>query len=150
MNLIAVYVAWGSTYLAIRFAIETMPPFFIAGFRFLFSGAVLWRRRAVAYEAPGLPLGNPAADAAAPGGSEFQGKAPDLPRAWTWAALMRRAFALAVLACPRWGGRMRVSAPSEDPRVMRRLLAPLGLPTAVPPPRPPPARSPARFADGPA
>ena len=45
-NLIAVYVAWGSTYLAIRFAIETMPPFFMAAFRFLFSGAVLylWRR----------------------------------------------------------------------------------------------------------
>lgn len=45
-NLIAVYVAWGSTYLAIRFAIETMPPFLMAAFRFLFSGAVLylWRR----------------------------------------------------------------------------------------------------------
>jgi drug/metabolite transporter (DMT)-like permease len=45
-NLIAVYVVWGSTYLAIRFAIETMPPFFMAAFRFLFSGAVLylWRR----------------------------------------------------------------------------------------------------------
>ncbi len=46
MNLISVYVAWGSTYLAIRFAIETMPPFFMAAARFLFAGAVLygWRR----------------------------------------------------------------------------------------------------------
>jgi drug/metabolite transporter (DMT)-like permease len=45
-NLIAVYVAWGSTYLAIRFAIETMPPFFMSAFRFLFSGGLLyiWRR----------------------------------------------------------------------------------------------------------
>jgi len=39
-------VAWGSTYLAIRFAIETMPPFFMAAFRFLFSAlsSILWRR----------------------------------------------------------------------------------------------------------
>lgn len=46
INLISVYVAWGSTYLAIRFAIETMPPFFMAAARFLFAGAVLyvWRR----------------------------------------------------------------------------------------------------------
>jgi len=46
MNLISVYVAWGSTYLAIRFAIETIPPFFMAAARFLFAGAVLygWKR----------------------------------------------------------------------------------------------------------
>ena len=44
--LIAVYIVWGSTYLAIRFAIETIPPFLSAGFRFLISGAILylWRR----------------------------------------------------------------------------------------------------------
>src|SRR5207253_1162719 len=38
----AVYVLWGSTYLAIRVAIETLPPFLMAGVRFLFSGAVLY------------------------------------------------------------------------------------------------------------
>jgi drug/metabolite transporter (DMT)-like permease len=44
--LIAVYIVWGSTYLAIRFAIETIPPFLSAGFRFLISGLLLyaWRR----------------------------------------------------------------------------------------------------------
>ncbi len=44
--LIAVYIVWGSTYLAIRFAIETIPPFMSAGIRFLVSGAILyfWRR----------------------------------------------------------------------------------------------------------
>ncbi len=44
--LIAVYIVWGSTYLAIRFAIETIPPFLSAGLRFLVSGAILyiWRR----------------------------------------------------------------------------------------------------------
>ena len=38
----AVYVIWGSTYLAIRFAIETLPPFVMAGARFLLAGAVLY------------------------------------------------------------------------------------------------------------
>jgi drug/metabolite transporter (DMT)-like permease len=44
--LIAVYIVWGSTYLAIRFAIETIPPFISAGIRFLVAGAILfaWRR----------------------------------------------------------------------------------------------------------
>lgn len=37
----AVYIVWGSTYLAIRYAIETIPPFLMAGSRFLLSGSVL-------------------------------------------------------------------------------------------------------------
>src|SRR3972149_40935 len=42
----SVYIVWGSTYLAIRFAVESMPPFLMAGSRFLIAGAVLytWRR----------------------------------------------------------------------------------------------------------
>jgi drug/metabolite transporter (DMT)-like permease len=38
----AVYLVWGSTYLAIRFAIETVPPFSMAGVRFLISGGILY------------------------------------------------------------------------------------------------------------
>ncbi|MFO0980933.1 MAG: EamA family transporter [Planctomycetota bacterium] len=38
----AVYVIWGSTYLAIRYAIETMPPFLMAGARFSIAGAGLY------------------------------------------------------------------------------------------------------------
>ena len=46
----AVYIIWGSTYLAIRFAIETIPPYTMAGIRFLFAGGLLfgwtsWRGR---------------------------------------------------------------------------------------------------------
>jgi len=43
--LLALYIVWGSTYLAIRFAVETIPPFFHASLRFLISGAILyiWR-----------------------------------------------------------------------------------------------------------
>jgi drug/metabolite transporter (DMT)-like permease len=36
-----VYVVWGSTYLAIRVSVETMPPLLSAGGRFLVSGALL-------------------------------------------------------------------------------------------------------------
>ena len=36
-----VYLVWGSTYLAIRYGVETIPPFVLAGFRFLLAGAML-------------------------------------------------------------------------------------------------------------
>jgi drug/metabolite transporter (DMT)-like permease len=38
----SVYVIWGSTYLAIRIAIETLPPLLMAGTRFLIAGAALY------------------------------------------------------------------------------------------------------------
>ena len=38
----AVYLLWGSTYLAIRIAIETIPPFLMAGGRFLVAGGILY------------------------------------------------------------------------------------------------------------
>ena len=38
----AVYVFWGSTYLAIKYTIETLPPFLMAGTRFAFAGAILF------------------------------------------------------------------------------------------------------------
>lgn len=38
----AVYLIWGSTYLAIRFTIETMPPLFMSGTRFLLAGLILY------------------------------------------------------------------------------------------------------------
>ncbi|MEO8467114.1 MAG: EamA family transporter [Gammaproteobacteria bacterium] len=50
-----VYVVWGSTYLAIRFAIETLPPFLMAAVRFLAAGTVLyaWARIGAGAERPG-------------------------------------------------------------------------------------------------
>jgi drug/metabolite transporter (DMT)-like permease len=38
----AIYVLWGSTYLAIRIAVESVPPFFAAAVRFLIAGAALY------------------------------------------------------------------------------------------------------------
>jgi drug/metabolite transporter (DMT)-like permease len=37
-----IYILWGSTYLAIRVAVETLPPFLMAGTRFLLAGGFLY------------------------------------------------------------------------------------------------------------
>jgi drug/metabolite transporter (DMT)-like permease len=46
--LVAVYIIWGSTYLAMRFAVETMPPFMMAATRFLIAGGLLFIVRRLA------------------------------------------------------------------------------------------------------
>ncbi len=38
----AIYVIWGSTYLAIRYAVDTIPPFLLTGVRCLIAGALLY------------------------------------------------------------------------------------------------------------
>jgi len=49
-----VYVIWGSTFLAILFAIETLPPFLMASARFLVAGSLLyaWSRLVSGAAAP--------------------------------------------------------------------------------------------------
>lgn len=42
MAFASVYLIWGSTYLAIRFTIETLPPFLTAGLRFTLAGLILY------------------------------------------------------------------------------------------------------------
>ncbi|RMG37436.1 MAG: drug/metabolite exporter YedA, partial [Methanobacteriota archaeon] len=37
-----VYLIWGSTYLAIRFAIHSIPPYLMAGTRFLIAGGIAY------------------------------------------------------------------------------------------------------------
>jgi len=43
---LTIYLAWGSTYLAIHYAVQSIPPFFMTGVRFLVAGLILyiWRR----------------------------------------------------------------------------------------------------------
>jgi len=48
----SVYVIWGSTYLAIKFAVDTLPPFLMAGTRFITAGALLWGMLALRGQAP--------------------------------------------------------------------------------------------------
>ncbi|HET7499309.1 MAG TPA: EamA family transporter [Candidatus Eisenbacteria bacterium] len=45
-----IYFIWGSTYLAIRFAVETMPPLLMAGVRFLIAGGLLYGWLALRHE----------------------------------------------------------------------------------------------------
>jgi len=49
----SIYLIWGSTYLAIRYAVQTIPPFVMGGLRFVISGALLyaWTR----YRGAGRP-----------------------------------------------------------------------------------------------
>jgi hypothetical protein len=76
-----------------------------------------WRARVVAYGAP---------PAVARPCSEASDTSKSAPRHWAWAALMRRAFDLDVLACPRCGGRLRLIATVEGPEAIRTILAALG------------------------
>ena len=58
-------------------------------------------------------------------------------RYWMWAALMRRAFDLEILRCPRCSGPMLLIATIEDPAVIQRILAHLGPPGSRDGPPPP-------------
>ena len=42
LNLFGIYLIWGSTFLAIKYGIESFPPFLLAGIRFLFASAILF------------------------------------------------------------------------------------------------------------
>jgi hypothetical protein len=83
-----------------------------------------WRERVVAYRGADLS-DSPALEAGA-SDAEGRAEADGERRYWTWAALMRRAFDIDVLACPRCGGRLRLLALIEDPRVIRQILEHLG------------------------
>jgi hypothetical protein len=56
----------------------------------------------------------------------------------TRAATERRTFGFDVLARPRWGGRLRLTALIEDTAAIERILRHLGVPTEVPARRPGP------------
>jgi drug/metabolite transporter (DMT)-like permease len=57
-NLLVVYVVWGSTYLAIRLVVETLPPFLSAAARFLVAGGLmlgfLWLQARLSRSSSGL------------------------------------------------------------------------------------------------
>jgi hypothetical protein len=100
----------------------------------LLAARARWRERVVAYGrvAPGPTVLAPLA-AGAEGVEAKSGS-----RAWSWAALMHRAVAIDVLACPHCGGRLRLIATLHDPVVIRKLLAHLGMARSGPSPGPAP------------
>ena len=79
-----------------------------------------WCERVVMY---GRVVPEPTA-AAAPLATDPQGTGvKSSSRAWSWAALMHRAFAIDVLACAHCGGWLRLIATLHDPAVIRKILA---------------------------
>ena len=88
--------------------------------------------------------GGAIADLATPAPSEDRGSPPsppnERPRYYSWSQLMARAFEVDVLECISCGGRLRLIATIDNPDVVRKILAHLGLPTEIPAPLP--ARSP--------
>lgn len=59
LALATVYVVWGSTYLAIRVMVETIPPLLGAGARFLLAGAAFWLVLRVRRGAAAVRVGRP-------------------------------------------------------------------------------------------
>jgi drug/metabolite transporter (DMT)-like permease len=52
IGMLIIYVVWSSTYLAIRFAVESFPPFIMAAARFLIAGIILYGFRRIKGDAP--------------------------------------------------------------------------------------------------
>ena len=71
-----------------------------------------------------------------PSPADARAAAAPVPRRWPWAQLLRRVFAIEVLACPRCGGPRWILGAVTEPLAKRRLLAALGLA-----PEPPPGRA---------
>jgi hypothetical protein len=94
-----------------------------------------WRARVVTYGV------RPEIAATAPnreGNSREDEPLPGQGRHWGWANLMRRAFDIDVLACPRCGGRLRLLGTIEDPVAIHAILDSLAVSAALLD-RPPPA-----------
>src|SRR5882724_12828988 len=70
-----------------------------------------------------VPVRGLSAPLAQRGGAPIRGVYVAYARYWAWADLMRRAFEIDVLACPRCGGRLRLIAIIEDPRVIEAILS---------------------------
>ncbi len=59
----------------------------------------------------------------------------------SWARLLKRVFDIDVEHCPHCGGKLKIIAAIEEPAVITKILAHIGLPTRAP------LRSPARSFD---
>ena len=58
----------------------------------------------------------------------------------SWAVLLKRVFGIDVETCHLCGGKAKIIAAIEDPKVIKKILTHLGLPAK--PPEPWPARGP--------
>lgn len=90
-----------------------------------------------------VPSSPPASSVGEAGPSDAAPRSPPgyrRPTYFTWADLLRRTFAIDVLACPDCGGRLRLLATIADRKVIEKILRHLELPVELP--MPAPARQP--------
>jgi drug/metabolite transporter (DMT)-like permease len=90
----AVYVLWGSTYLAVAFAVQSIPPFLMIGVRSLVAGATLFGLAQV--REPRLPSARAWASALI----KFVIPAVDRPKVMTLAALIPGLAGVALFMIP--------------------------------------------------
>jgi drug/metabolite transporter (DMT)-like permease len=116
--LLAVYLIWGSTYLAIRFAVETIPPFLSAAFRFIVSGACLYVWRSSAGDP--LPTGVEWRSAATVGIFLLVGGNGGV--VWASQFIPSSLAALLVATVPLWMVAMDSARPSKQKPSVRAII----------------------------
>jgi drug/metabolite transporter (DMT)-like permease len=94
----AVYLIWGSTYLGIRLATQTMPPFLMAGSRFVIAGALLYG--VLRWRGEAKPSGSSWKDAAIIGGLLLLGGNGGV--SWAQQYVPTGVAALIVASVPLW------------------------------------------------
>jgi hypothetical protein len=111
----AVYLLWGSTYLAIAVAVQSIPPFLLIGVRSLAAGAILFGF--AEFRSPGMPPARAWASAAASGVLLFGGCHGTLAYAEKYVSSGLAAVMLATI--PFWIVLIKFVIPSEDrPKTM--------------------------------
>ena len=65
--------------------------------------------------------------------AEHDASSPSTPARLSWAQLLKRVFDINMASCPHCGGPLTLIAAIEDPAVIAKILAHLGLPTKAPP-----------------
>ena len=89
---------------------------------------------------PEIVPGRPLTDTVSPDASDDTPRHSPAAR-MSWARLLKRVFNIDAEHCPHCGGTLKILAAIEEPSVITKILAHLGLPTRAPP------RSPARSFD---
>jgi drug/metabolite transporter (DMT)-like permease len=115
----AVYILWGSTYLAIALAVQSIPPFLMIGVRSIAAGAILFGL--AQFRSPGLPPARAWASAAASGILLFGGCHGTLAYAEKYVPSGLAAVMLATI--PFWIVLIRFVISAEDRPKISTLVA---------------------------
>ena len=118
-------------------ALVPPPRFNLVRYHGVLAPSAAWRPLVIPESETSDPLPHPNCPARkqllSPDTGNSQKKRGCRPRNYSWAELMRRVFAIDVLACDRCGGRMRILAAIHPPEAIRKILDCLRLPSRPPP-----------------